>query len=462
MVAAFAVGNVLAGKYEITRKIGDGGLGIVVAARHLQLDQEVAIKHLKPIALTRPIAVERFLREARLAAQVRSEHVTRIYDVGTTELGCPYIVMERLEGSDLGDLLAAISRVPPPRAIDYVLQACEALAEAHVRGIVHRDLKPENLFLARRPGGATTLKVLDFGISKLSEKSESAGPRQSKLTGDRETFGTPNYMSPEQLQSASDVDEPEMPQLCLSIVDKDAPPLPATVDVPEGLRAIIAKCLAKNRTERFANVGELASELAPFAPSASLPRIHHVRQIVAEGGGTVPAMPAHEHLVSRTASSPQALSAPGVSIASDGLPRRKPTAAGLVGLASIGVLVGFCVVLALMASRPRAPSAAASSAPSPSGLPASASPSPSATELGEPAPAAVPGAADTKDQTKPKTPNEPAPSATVSPETRGSRAPAAVLSPAVRPAAAPARVRPAAAPTVDPTAKKHAEFGERQ
>src|SRR5882672_4750704 len=147
MTAPVNPGDVLAGKYQVERVLGEGGMGVVVAARHLQLDQIVALKFLLPASVARRDTLDRFAREARNAVRLRSEHVARIMDVGTLDSGSPYIVMEYLEGSDLASVLAQRGKLPIPVAVDYVLQACDAIAEAHALGIIHRDLKPENLFV---------------------------------------------------------------------------------------------------------------------------------------------------------------------------------------------------------------------------------------------------------------------------------------------------------------------------
>ena len=200
--AEFAPGSVVGGKYRVDDVIGDGGLGVVLKAWHQQLDQPVAIKVVKPDAVSRPGVVERFLREARLAARIKNEHAVKVFDVDEAESGVPYMVMEYLEGRDLEQIVTE-APLHVHVAIDYLLQAIEAVAEAHAAGIVHRDLKPANLFLARRPGSTSIVKVLDFGISKVT----SADAQQRKrLTRHDERVGTPAFMSPEQLQAAPDVD----------------------------------------------------------------------------------------------------------------------------------------------------------------------------------------------------------------------------------------------------------------
>ena len=201
-------GDILAGKYRVEKVLGVGGMGVVVAAMHLELDKRVALKFLLKSAAENPAVVARFAREARAAAKIQSQHVARVSDVGTLENGIPYIVMEHLEGCDLSDVLTRQGPLPPGAAVDYVLQACEAIAEAHAAGFIHRDLKPSNLFLARQADGAEIVKVLDFGISKavLVDSEPPTSVRQGALTGTTEIFGSPMYMSPEQLKASRDVD----------------------------------------------------------------------------------------------------------------------------------------------------------------------------------------------------------------------------------------------------------------
>jgi len=158
-------GEVVAGKYRLLRVLGEGGMGVVLAAEHLRLRQAIAIKFLNPEMLGIPEIVERFDREARAAATLRSRHVVRVTDVEQTADGVPYMVMELLEGADLESERERRRQLPYAEAVDYVLQACGALAEAHQAGIVHRDLKPGNLFLAKDDADRPIVKVLDFGIS---------------------------------------------------------------------------------------------------------------------------------------------------------------------------------------------------------------------------------------------------------------------------------------------------------
>src|SRR6185369_16167177 len=183
-------GDVLDGKYRVERVLGVGGMGVVVAATHVQLETRVALKFLLPEVLGQPQVVQRFAREARAAVQIQSEHVARVIDVSTLPTGSPYMVMEYLEGGDLSQALAKNGAMPVGQSVNYLLQACEAIAEAHALGIVHRDLKPANLFLARRAGRDPIVKVLDFGISKSGDGATSG------LTQTSNVMGSPQYMSP--------------------------------------------------------------------------------------------------------------------------------------------------------------------------------------------------------------------------------------------------------------------------
>jgi serine/threonine protein kinase len=295
-------GDLLAGKYRIERVLGAGGMGIVVAARHEELDQLVAIKFVREDALDTEDAVQRFLREARAAVKLKSEHVARVLDVGKLESGAPYMVMELLEGNDLGKVLEERGPIPVETATDWIMQACEAVAEAHAAGIVHRDLKPENLFLTRTVGSAQKIKVLDFGVSKAM--SGGASGELSGLTRTRAMLGSPLYMAPEQMRSSRDVDAradvwalgvvlfqllttrwpfeaDTMPELCLKVVSE--PPLSLAElrpDVPPVLVAIIERCLEKNAANRLAHAGELATELEPFVQPASRLKAERARYVL--------------------------------------------------------------------------------------------------------------------------------------------------------------------------------------
>jgi eukaryotic-like serine/threonine-protein kinase len=295
-------GRVVAGKYRVERIIGEGGMGVVVAATHVELDQQVAVKFLLPEAMRHPEAVERFLREARVAAKVRSEHVARVTDVGRVEpSGVPFIVMEYLEGCDLGALIDSTGRLPIDEACEIGLQACEALAEVHAAGIIHRDLKPSNLFITRRADGSPSLKLLDFGISKLIENSGDT-EADPALTATATIMGSPSYMSPEQLRSTKEVDArtdvwalgavlyeavtgkpafrgETVPQVCFMIGSEDpVPPSSLRPDIPPELERAILSALDK-RAETRATLGVLARALvvgAPVRARVSLGRVEAV------------------------------------------------------------------------------------------------------------------------------------------------------------------------------------------
>jgi serine/threonine-protein kinase len=299
-------GDVLGGKYRVVRTLGAGGIGVVVEAVHTQLERQVAIKFLLPEANSNPQIVARFTREARASARLKGEHVTQVLDVGAMEDGSPYMVMEHLAGTDLGQLLSECGRLSVADAVDYVLQAIEALAEAHAAHIVHRDLKPANLFLTRTADGEPLVKVLDFGISKAldPDKSESG----LSLTQSATMIGTPLYMSPEQMRDARHVDvrtdiwalgailyeliagrppflASSLAELCVKVMQDDPAPLSRVrPDVPQDLAAIIDRCLCKQRTGRYADVGELAAALARFGGMLSHSRVTRVSRLLGRSG----------------------------------------------------------------------------------------------------------------------------------------------------------------------------------
>jgi hypothetical protein len=273
------LGTIVAGKYLLDRVIGQGGMGLVVQATHLHLHQPVAIKLLLPHVSQDAETVQRFVREARAAVRLHSEHVARVFDVGALEDGTPYMVLEYLEGTDLANFPR--DQLTLGTLIDLLLQACEALAEAHALGIVHRDIKPSNFFITRDPGGALFLKLLDFGISKTAGAT-------GKLTASQVMLGTPSYMSPEQMRTPRKVDprsdiwslgivlyeliegappfETEaFSAMVLKIVND--PPARLTVRLPAGLDSVIYRCLEKDPRRRFQSTAALAAALAPHAGS---------------------------------------------------------------------------------------------------------------------------------------------------------------------------------------------------
>jgi len=289
--ASFELGAEI-GSYVIERKLAEGGMGIVLSAMHRELRHRVAIKRLKPAILFDKALVERFRREAMLAASLRSEHVVRIFDIGTTPSDGPFIVMEYLEGEDLGARLAR-GPLPLEDVADYIIQACDAVAEAHGLGIVHRDLKPENFFLARHGTSGHIIKVLDFGISKAQDTGTALGTGLPRMTDAGDRFGTPLYMSPEQLTSARDVDTRadiwalgvvtfelltgKLPFAGNSIATLTAniltaPPTKLRAHLPHAplaLEALLDACFAKDPTRRVQSVATLVEGLRAFAPPPS-------------------------------------------------------------------------------------------------------------------------------------------------------------------------------------------------
>jgi serine/threonine-protein kinase len=369
--APVAVGDVVAGKYAVERIVGAGGMGVVVVATHMQLGQNVALKFLLPSQCEAPGAVERFLREAKAAVQIQSEHVARVTDVGTTASNAPYMVMEFLRGTDLGEVLRSRGRLPIEDVVDYVLQACEAIGEAHSLGIVHRDLKPANLFLTARADGSALVKVLDFGISKAT------GDAPSSLTTGEVMMGSPRYMSPEQMKSSRDVDartdlwalgiilyelvvgappfEAEsMAGLCAAIATEPAPRARAArPDVPEALDAVIAHCLEKHRDQRVQSVADLARALSAVAPAQARISIERIVRLGAGSaqsvkgsigfGATTPAQPV---------SSPPLTGATGGAFGSATGAKSRAASIGIGSLIAAILLVGATGVTLLVKGGP--------------------------------------------------------------------------------------------------------------
>jgi eukaryotic-like serine/threonine-protein kinase len=275
--------TIVGGRYSLDHLIAEGGMALIYRGRHLELDQTVAIKLVLPELAFDVEATARFLNEARTIAKLRSPHVCRVLDSGCSEPGRPFMVLEYLEGGDLRKLLDVNSTVPVDTAVGMVLEAAEALAEAHAHGIVHRDIKPENLFLARMADGTVTLKVIDFGICK----HQNPGSRCFTLRG--KTLGSPHYMAPEQITSPEEVDEradiwalgvvlyellsgyqpfvgETLTRLCAHVVHSPPrkPLRKCNPDVPAALERVVLRCLSKQPGERYASVVELAGALAPF------------------------------------------------------------------------------------------------------------------------------------------------------------------------------------------------------
>lgn len=302
-----SVGDVVAEKYRVEEILAAGGMGVVVAARHVQLGQRFAIKFLLPHQAEH---AERFLREARAAARIESTHVCRVFDCGSLPNGAPYMVMEHLSGHDLARELKTRGRLGVTEAVDATLQAIEGIAAAHGLGIIHRDLKPSNLFLCRRPGGLREVKVLDFGISKVAKGFEESV--EDDLTSTSSMLGSPRYMSPEQVQSAKSVDArtdvwslgvilyqmldgqspfkgTTMGETLGKVLTHSAPPIAQVrPDVPGTLAHVVDRCLERDRERRYRNVAELALALAPFASAEGKTSVARVTALLVEGQLDVP------------------------------------------------------------------------------------------------------------------------------------------------------------------------------
>jgi eukaryotic-like serine/threonine-protein kinase len=426
----YAPGTIVAGKYRIESLLGEGGMGFVVAATHIQLGTQIALKLLREEMAKSQRVVERFLREAQASAQLRSEHVCRVMDVSTLDTGVPFIVMELLYGRDLATVIKQAAPLPVGAIADYILQACQGIAEAHSLGIVHRDLKPGNLFLTQRPDGRPLIKVLDFGIAKAPGAS-----RDFSLTQTASVMGSPGYMSPEQLKSSKEVDAradlwslgvvmyemvtgrppftaESITELALRVTLDPTPPLPPTV--PRGFVDVIDRCLAKDPKNRFRDIAALAAALAPFAAQGA----DAARAVGKVLRGTAPQLGDP----SPTQTVPTTLSRASGSI--EALPASRRRSMVIIG-GLVGGVAGVAVVsLALFTGGGGDPVRAPAATPAPAAAPVAPAPPP------EPLP---------EPKVEPPPPPAPPSEPTVAPEP---------------PAAPPAEQAPPRAPAKPPAKKK--------
>lgn len=432
-------GDVIAGKYRVDRILGKGGMGIVLAARHMELGQWVAIKFMHAEVAADRGAAERFLREARAAVALTSEHVAKVMDVGRLDRGEPYMIMEYLAGEDLARVLRSAGKMPVAMAVNLVLQACDALSEAHGLGIIHRDLKPANLFVTTRRDGTPLVKVLDFGISKAASSGDPAFA--DNLTASGMVMGSPGYMAPEQIRNSKDVDaradvwslgvilyelltgvspflgETMADTFAKIITESPVPPRQRRADVPVGLSRLVMRCLERRVEDRTQSVTALALQLAEFAPPEATPIIERMRR-----EGAVPAAGPREE----TLLAPHTLGPSGTqSVATEGSetgpawlrsasarPRSSPRrlVAGIaIAVGLLGVGAGVAAVLGrsnppaniptpaaapavpLSDKRPSQPLVDVPDPARPSGLSAVPSPSPEPMETASPAARAVDG-----------------------------------------------------------------------
>jgi serine/threonine-protein kinase len=458
-------GDVIEGKYRVEKVLGEGGMGVVLAAHHELLDQQVAVKVL---TASDPKAISRFSLEAKATAQLKSEHVARVMDVGVLPNGAPFMVMEYLEGCDLEELLRLNGRLPVEETVGYIIDALDGLAQAHALEIIHRDLKPANLFLAVQTSGTSIVKLVDFGISK-SIASRRSG-KTGVLTGDHSTVGSPTYMAPEQIRSPKDVDArsdiwalgvvlyellsgaapfqgDSVGEIFAAVLEQKPPPLSKVApDVPPGLSAIVSRCMS-DREQRYPNVLELATDLAPFGPPESIARVRRIDQTVramkakAEGkevvrlgarmGGPTPAigfeLPKTD-LAADLVTTIDSSAAPSIPTPAPSTPRRKAVAQATAGhvaftsdtpvpaerrsvtspslrkqggrrkVLTYGGAAGVAMLVALVAiirssGAPNEPAAVATTHPSPSAMPIPSAPAPAPADTAaaspEPSAAAV-------------------------------------------------------------------------
>ncbi len=482
--AALEPGEMIRSKYRVDRVLGEGGMGWVIAAEHVGLGQQVAIKILREELRSNPELVERFSREARAASRLESDHVCRVLDVDALDDGTPFMVLEYLEGSDLSCVLDGGEPLPLAVAAAWTLEACEAVAEAHALGIVHRDIKPANLFIARRPNGKTRVKVLDFGISKM-ETAVGAS-----VTSTSNVMGSAHYMSPEQMLASRDVDaradiwalgitlyelttatlpfpgESVTQVAALVMTTVPQPPSALRPELPAGFDEIVMRCLAPEREDRFESVAELAAALAPFAatdaaegadpahdPYAGLPQALAARflstEVRARSGAPPPyasrphasgSKPHVSHSQRPKPLAPRAIedaSSTMGALASGSVraPARTSTAPALLG----GVLVVAAIAAAVLFGMRKQPVATGATPSSePTTVSAAAAPQGARAEVPPAATSAMPEAP------APTAPSSASARARPLPRPRAATPPAA----ATPAAAAPAAAAPAAAPSV--------------
>jgi serine/threonine-protein kinase len=424
------IGDVLAGKYRIEDVLGEGGMGAVYRAVHVGLDQKCAVKSLLPQMMRSEEHVARFTQEAKTLAKLQSEHVARVFDVGETEAGVPYMVLEYLEGCDLGQLVDKRGPLPVEEACDLALQICAGLADVHAAGIIHRDLKPSNVYVVPRGDGTNAAKLLDFGISKFQGSA--------MMTRTTAIMGSPGYMSPEQMRSTKDVDEradiwalgailyemltarpafvaENAPMLCLKIASDDPdPPRSVRSELPADVEHVVLTCLVKSPDARYGNVGEVARALAPFAPERMRGYVEKIEGILKtakipprSSNAATSARNPHDIPTVRGGGGPEVARAATVPADRTSPPpilqprRRSKSRMGIFVMGSIlgaGVAIAYFgdvqKIRAQIASHLAKPNAPAPSASEPPPAASSASTPPAPPPDAAPAPAAEPDMAD--------------------------------------------------------------------
>jgi serine/threonine protein kinase len=472
-----AQGTILAGRYRVERQLGKGGMGSVHLVQHVHTDQLLALKLLHATVVSDELALTRFRREARAPARITSDHVVQVTDADVApELGgVPFLVMEWLRGQSLEDLCAERGVLPPADVALYLRQAARALDKAHGLGIVHRDLKPENLFLTAREDGTPCVKILDFGIAKLTGGDES---ERLKATGTGQIFGTPLYMSPEQTKAESDKIGPQTDVWALGIIAYrllagrepwkattltalvaqiayEPLPVPSQqgADFGPAFDAWFARCCAREPKDRFPSAGEAIAALGQALDVIPEPRASG-RELPT--GPVLIARPREE--VGQTAFSATApassLPSLGASAAAASTPARGGRARIAIGVA-VALVAGIGTVLVLQATQGRPASKAASPALETAAPPITAV----ATALAAPPPPAPPPTVAPVETTAPAASASADAKAAVDrkPARPASSTPRAVAPPASTPAAkaAPPAPQPPSPPTDDPLGTRH-------
>jgi serine/threonine-protein kinase len=437
-------GTVISGKYRVDSILGRGAMGVVVAATHLELREAIALKFLYAKTDGSEDFKSRFRREAQVSAKLRNEHITRVLDVGTWREGAMYMVMEYLAGNDLRKMIRTQGPFPIGAAVEYIVQVCEGVAEAHAHGIIHRDLKPSNLLVTKRADGSDLVKILDFGISKWTAMGEDEG----ELTQTGVVLGSPKYMSPEQLFGAGSVDsrtdiwsigailyeliggrppydQPSLARICADLAGNKPPPRlrDQRTEVTPELETVVLHCLERSIDLRIQNVADLAGDLLAAVGSPYAEQVRtRIRQTLDPAGtsamnsslrqpggstGTYTSLAFADASASYPKAAGHAESATaGATLLSSQDPARKRRQ-GMIAVAVLAI-AGVGGWLFLNRERPASDEAsvtAPSAAPAPAATPAptvaaaaTAATAPASTETGQPASAAA---------SKPATPSEP-------------------------------------------------------
>jgi serine/threonine-protein kinase len=297
--------EILAGQFKVLERIGAGGMGSVYKAHQPSMDRLVAVKILHSKFTSRKDLASRFRREARAMSHLTHPNTAKVYLFGQLEDNACYIVMEHLEGRNLGQLVRQDGAMPPSRAIAVLIQACGALEEAHQKGIIHRDLKPENIFLCKQGGIEDYVKVLDFGLAKVTERE--IAPGSLILTQEGMVFGTPEFMSPEQAQGKALDPRSDVYSLAVILYELvttklpfearspmefitlhvQATPIPVSeraphLTFPPGFDEVVLKAMAKNPDDRYQSAAEFAAALGSLV--ADVPAVQQALSACPDNG----------------------------------------------------------------------------------------------------------------------------------------------------------------------------------